>query len=114
MKTEIINAVIRLAILIISSLVIPKLREWLTSRTENEKLNTLKEWAFTAVWAAEQLHHSAGKLDPGGTKRKEYAISAILMMADKIGYPITHEDAIAMIEAAVQEINLAKQKKEAA
>lgn len=105
MKTEYITIIIRVIMLIITGIIIPALRQWIISRTEHQKLDTLKEWAYTVVWAAEQMHHYADRVDPGGVKRKQYARDAIMQMADRIGMKISYEEATAMIECAVHELN---------
>lgn len=104
MEMKIFELLIRLAVLIMAGIIIPAFRQWLSARTDNEKLERVKAWARTAVAAAEQMYRKYD--DPHGTERKKYATDAILLMSSKCGIHLTKEEVETMIEAAVQEINL--------
>lgn len=80
---------------------------WLKTKTSNEQLTavekqlkTIQDWVVIAVAAAEQLKN-AGKLT---VPKKDYVLEFI---RDK-GVTITDQELDALIEAAVFEINKAK------
>ena len=105
-RIEIITVLIRIAVLVITGLVIPALRKWIKTKSENESIAAVKEWAYTAVWAAEQLHNKLEHDDPDGTLRRQYAYEAIERMAFKFGIALTSDEINAMIESAVYGLNL--------
>ena len=105
MKMEIITTLIRIAVLVAVGIIIPALRTWITTRTENEKMMQIKQWAYSLVWAAEQLHNKVAKDDPDGEKRKKYAYNALNRFALKMGIALSGEEIEAMIECAVHELN---------
>lgn len=103
-KIELATVIIRAVTLVVVGVIIPAIRRWLNTKTENAKMERVKAWARTAVAAAEQMYRKYD--DPHGTKRKKYAAEAILSMGIKCGIHLTKEEAETLIEAAVQEINL--------
>lgn len=105
-KIEVITLLIRVAILVITGLIIPALKKWIDAKSENETISIIKEWACTAVWAAEQLHKKVEHDDPDGTLRRKYAYEAINRMAFKLGVALTSDEIYAMIESAVYGLNL--------
>ena len=105
MKLEIITTIIRIVIVFLTGFVVPAVRKWLTARTKDEAMNTVKQWAYTVVWAAEQIHNKAKKDDPTGTLRKKYAHEAIERMGLKLGLVLSNDEIEAMIECAVHELN---------
>lgn len=105
MKLEIITTIIRVAIVILTGLVVPAIRKWLNAKTNDEAMSEVKQWAYTVVWAAEQIHNKAKKDDPTGTLRREYAHEAIERMGLKLGLVLSSDEIEAMIECAVHELN---------
>lgn len=105
MKLEIITTIIRIAIVILTGLVVPAIRKWLNTKTNDEAMSEVKQWAYTVVWAAEQLHNKAKKDDPTGTLRRKYAYEAIERMGLKLGLVLSNDEIEAMIECAVHELN---------
>ncbi|KAF5033089.1 Bacteriophage holin of superfamily 6 [anaerobic digester metagenome] len=82
--------------LIITYFVVP----WLKTKFSNEKLTTVEMWVNIAVAAAEQMK-AAGILT---VPKKDYVLAFI---KDK-GITITDKELDALIEAAVYELNRAK------
>jgi len=105
MKIEIIKILIQVAILFITGIVIPALKKWIDAKSENEAIATVKGWAYTVVWAAEQIHNKAKHDDPTGAIRRKYAHEAIERMALKLGLALSEKEIDAMIECAVHELN---------
>jgi hypothetical protein len=102
---EVFTLVIRLAVAIVTCIVLPAIREWIKQKTENEKYEQLMQIAETAVYAAEQLYHG---VDPDGEIRRKYAHRIIGTAAMRLGVCFTDKEVDAMVHAAVQEINLTK------
>lgn len=107
MKLEIATLLIRLGVAVFASLVVPAIRRWLAEKTENEKLNRVKEWAYTAVSAAEQVYRKSKIKDPNGTLRRNYAVKIIGEMCHRAKIKLTQDELHAIVEAAVSELNLA-------
>lgn len=108
MKLEIITAISRIVVIIFTGVLFPLLKEWISTRTENSKWSQLKEYAVTAVWAAEQIYNKAEKADPDGKLRKNYAMQAIAIMADRLGLTLTEAEIKTLVESAVTDINYIK------
>lgn len=100
---QILTLVISILGLVLTRFFVP----WIKTKTSNEQLTaiekqlkTIQDWVIIAVAAAEQLK-SAGKLT---IPKKDYVLEFI---RDK-GVTITDQELDALIEAAVFEINKAK------
>lgn len=104
-KVEIITVIIRIAVLVAVGIIIPALRKWIVTKTDNENLNEVKQWAYSVVWAAEQLYNKVEKNDPDGEKRRHYAYHAVNRFAQKLGLALTTSEIEAIIECAVHELN---------
>ena len=91
--TELLKAVLALAIVIITAIVIPYIR----SKTTAEERDEILFWVKIAVAAAEQVFTGPGR----GEEKKEYVLNW-LMTHDIV---IDFESLDAMIESAVYEIN---------
>lgn len=105
MKMEILELLIRLAVLVMAGIVIPAFRRWLNARTDNERLNKIRSWVYDAVYAAEQIYNHAEKLDPDGSKRKKYVHNAVMKICLSNKILITDRELDILIEAAVNTIN---------
>ena len=104
-RIQIITTIIRIVILLIVYILIPTLKKWIDAKSENEAIATVKQWAYTVVWAAEQIHNKAKHDDPTGDLRRKYAYEAIERMAFKLGLALSEKEINAMIECAVHELN---------
>ena len=108
MTVEIITLILRLAIVVMGGFVVPAFRKWIQTKTENENMNRLKAAAETAVYAAEQMHKATGDVEEYRELRRKFAHDAISRTAHKIGIVLTEAEINALMEAAVQELNLVK------
>lgn len=105
MRMEILELLIRLAVLVMAGIVIPAFRRWLNARTDNERLNKIRSWVYDAVYAAEQIYNHTEKLDPDGSKRKKYVHNAVMKICLNNKILITDRELDILIEAAVNTIN---------
>lgn len=101
----IITAVMRIVIIVFTGVILPLLKEWISDRTSYSKWNRVKEYAYTVVWAAEQIHNKAKHDDPTGDLRRKYAHEAIERMGLTLGLALSEKEIDAMIECAVHELN---------
>ena len=92
--TELMQAIITLISVAITTFIIPILKKKLSA----EKLDELKRWVGIAVNAAEQLYGSKT-----GQQKKEYVLSFLL---DK-GIVFDAAEVVAMIEAEVYKLTQA-------
>lgn len=105
MKMEILELLIRLAVLVMAGIVIPAFRKWLNARTDNEQLEKIRSWVYAAVYAAEQIYNHAEKLDPDGSKRKKYVHNSVMKICLNNKILITDRELDILIEAAVNTVN---------
>ena len=90
--TAIIEAIIALAVALISAFVIP----WLKTKIGVNKMADFLKWVEIAVAAAEQLYNSTE-----GSKKKRYVESFLL---DK-GYSVSSSELDIAIEGAVKKLH---------
>lgn len=90
--TTILEAVIALAVAIITAFVIP----WLRSKTTTEDREELLDWVDIAVAAAQQLYH---QLD--GKSRLNYALAVL----QQKGYDVEDSAVVDAVEAAVLKLH---------
>ena len=108
MKLEIITLLLRLAIVVITCVIAPTVKHWLETSTDNAKMESIREAAWSAVYAAEQLYNTMEHADPSGEIRRKYAARAVSVAAAKVGIVLTDDDIDNIVQAAVQELNLIK------
>ena len=108
MKLEIITLLLRLAIVVITCVIAPTVKHWLETSTENAKMESVREAAWSAVYAAEQLYNTMEHADPSGEIRRKYAARAVSIAAARAGIALTDSDIDNIVQAAVQELNLVK------
>ena len=108
MKLEIITLLLRLAIVVITCVIAPTVKHWLETSTENTKMESIREAAWSAVYAAEQLYNTMKHADPSGEIRRKYAARAVSIAAARAGIALTDSDIDNIVQAAVQELNLVK------
>ena len=58
MNVEIITLILRLVIVIVSCVIAPTVKHWLETATDNAKMESIREAAWSAVYAAEQLYNT--------------------------------------------------------
>ena len=108
MNVEIITLILRLVIVIVSCVIAPTVKHWLETATDNAKMESIREAAWSAVYAAEQLYNTMEHADPSGEIRRKYAARAVSIAAARAGIALTDSDIDNIIQAAVQELNLVK------
>ncbi|MBE6005577.1 MAG: hypothetical protein E7238_00130 [Sarcina sp.] len=107
MKIELATLVlvIRGIVLIIAVFLAPAAKAWLNHKTENAKMERIKEYARQVVAAAEQVHKKVQQDDPTGSKRLKYATDMITRMTLRMGIALSSAEINALIQAAVYELN---------
>ena len=105
MKLEIIELLIKLAMLVLAGIVIPAFKKWLNARIETETLEKIRGWVYAAVSAAEQIYNHAEKLDPDGSKRKKFVHNSVMKICLNNGITISDRELDILIEAAVNTLN---------
>lgn len=91
--TKIVEMVIMLASALITTFLIP----YLKNKLDAEKFKKIQTWVKIAVSAAEQIYNGIGQ----GEAKKDYVIN---FLAGK-GYKIDADSLDSMIECAVHEMN---------
>ncbi len=94
--TPIIEAFIALVSAVITIVIIPKVRAYLSEKLSAEQRESLKQWVKIAVAAAEQLY--AGKT---GQQKKEYVVSFLLSK----GIVADIDEVTALIESEVYKLS---------
>lgn len=92
--TQVVIAVITLAISLVTAFLIP----YLKSKVGAEKLETIKFWVNIAVEAAEMIYTGTGR----GQEKKEY----VTKFLNSKGFSLNIEEVENLIEAAVLELKL--------
>ena len=93
--TNVVEAVITLALFIVTALLIPFVRSNLSAKAVDE----VYRWLTLAVKAAEMLYRESGM----GAEKKEYVRSFLAQH----GYTVDEEEVEVMIEAAVLDLKRA-------
>lgn len=105
MAVEIISLALRLAIVVFAGILVPAFKKWIDTKTENEKMQQVKDAASTAVAAAEQIYNIAEKSDPDGVLRRKFAENAVKRTAYNLGIVLTDRQITEIVHSAVQELN---------
>ena len=105
MKMEIFELLIRLATLVLAGIVVPAFKRWLNAKAENETLEKVRSWVYSAVYAAEQIYNHAKRMDPDGSLRKKYAHNTVMRICVNYGILISDRELDTLIEAAVNTVN---------
>ena len=94
--TPIIEALIALLSAVITIVILPKVRAYLTEKLSNEKRENLKKWIRIAVAAAEQMYNGSGL----GQDKYRYVVS---FLEDK-GIYVNYKEVEALIESEVHKL----------
>lgn len=94
--TNIVSAVITLIVALVTTFLIP----WLKEKFDNEKLANIKAWVKVAVQAAEIIYEGTGK----GAEKKAY----VLQYLESKGFKLDTATIENLIESAVLELNTAE------
>jgi len=90
--TSVVEAVIALAVTVITVFLIP----WISSRTTAQEREELLSWVDIAVAAAQQLYHKCS-----GSQRLDYALALL----EEKGYDIDDGAVVDAVEAAVLKLH---------
>ncbi len=90
--TSILEAVIALAVAVVTVFLLP----WLSSKTTAEERRELLGWVDIAVAAAQQLYHQCS-----GQQRLEYALSVL----EEKGFDVDNGAVVDAVEAAVLKLH---------
>ena len=99
--TQIVAAILTLIFSLVSAFLIPYIKTKVTA----EQLETIKFWVNIAVEAAEMIYVGTGR----GEEKKAYVVEFL----NSKGFPLDTAEIDNIIEAAVLELKLATEKKEA-
>lgn len=92
--TPIVNTVITLLAMLITTFLIP----WIQTKATNEKLGQIEKWTKIAVEAAEMIYTESGM----GEAKKAYVTNYL----KKKGYDLDVDTVDALIESVVHQLNL--------
>lgn len=101
---EIVLELLKLTIMIVAMLLTRYVVPWLKAKTQNETMHTLIDWAIQAVLAAEQAHKAQS-----GPERKAIVTRFIKQILEQKNLALSDEEIDVMIEAAVRQMNAAKE-----
>lgn len=90
--TPIVNAVITLAALLITTFLVP----WIRLKVSTEKLEQVKKWTALGVKAAEMIYKGSGM----GDVKKQY----VRRFLESKGYQLDMDTVDALIEATVRDM----------
>lgn len=93
----------KLVLMILAALVTRYLIPWLKAKTQSETMSVLIDWAMQAVLAAEQAHQAEA-----GPERKAIVTKFIKKILQQKNIALSDEEIDVMIEAAVKQMNAAK------
>ena len=93
----------KLVLMILAALVTRYLIPWLKAKTQSETMSVLIDWAMQAVLAAEQAHQAEA-----GPERKAIVTKFIKQILQQKNIALSDEEIDVMIEAAVKQMNAAK------
>lgn len=97
---ELLKLTIMIATLVITRYVVP----WIKAKTQSDTMSVLIDWAMQAVLAAEQAHQAMP-----GPERKAIVTKFIKQILEQKNIALSDEEIDVMIEAAVKQMNVAKE-----
>ena len=101
---DIILELLKLTIMIATMLITRYAIPWIKAKTENDTMSVLIDWVMQAVLAAEQCHQAQS-----GAERKAIVTRFIKELLAQKNLELTDEEIDVMIEAAVKQMNAAKE-----
>lgn len=101
---DIILELLKLTIMIATLLITRYLVPWFKAKTQNETMHALIDWAIQAVLAAEQAHKAQS-----GPERKAIVTRFLKQILEQKNLALSDEEIDVMIEAAVKQMNAAKE-----
>ena len=97
---ELLKLTIMIATLVITRYVVP----WIKAKTQSDTMSVLIDWVMQAVLAAEQCHQAQS-----GAERKAIVTRFIKELLAQKNLALSDEEIDVMIEAAVKQMNVAKE-----
>lgn len=97
---ELLKLTIMIATLVVTRYVVP----WIKAKTQSDTMSVLIDWAIQAVLAAEQAHQAES-----GPERKAIVTRFIKQILEQKNLALSDEEIDVMIEAAVKQMNAAKE-----
>ncbi len=94
--TPIIEALIALLSAIITLVILPKVKSYLTAKLSAEQRENLKQWVKVAVAAAEQMYNGSGL----GQEKYRYVVSFL----EEKGIYVNYKEVEALIESEVYKL----------
>ena len=101
---DIILELLKLTIMIATMLITRYAIPWIKAKTENDTMSVLIDWVMQAVLAAGQCHQAQS-----GAERKAIVTRFIKELLAQKNLELTDEEIDVMIEAAVKQMNAAKE-----
>ena len=99
--TPIIEAVIGLIITVVSVIVIPKFKVWISNNLSEKQINIAKIVIQSCVQAAEQIYANSEK---AGSSKKKYVMEYAKNKLGEIGLTINDKELEVYLEQAVLEL----------
>ena len=101
---DIILELLKLTIMIATMLITRYAIPWIKAKTENDTMSVMIDWVMQAVLAAEQAHQAQS-----GPERKAIVTKFIKELLAQKNLALSDEEIDVMIEAAVKQMNAAKE-----
>ena len=105
MKVELLKLAIQALTLVIAGFIAPAVLSWLHEKSEDARMNRVKDWALKAVKAAEQVYRDYEIRDPHGTKRKQLALKILKRANIRCKLGLSDDELEALLQAAVHDVN---------
>lgn len=101
---DIIMELLKLTIMIVAMLITRYVIPWIKAKTQSDTMSVLIDWTMQAVLAAEQCHQAQS-----GAERKAIVTRFIKELLTQKNIDLSDEEIDVMIEAAVKQMNAAKE-----
>ena len=99
--TPIVEGIIGLVVVIISAIIIPKIRVWVNNNLTVKQIDIIKIIVQSAVQAAEQIYANSEK---AGSSKKKYVMEYAKNKLAEIGLTIDEKEIEVYLEQAVLEL----------
>ncbi len=101
--TNLQQLIISLVAILLTVVILPGLRTWLKSRSQNEQSSLLYGFIEELVKAAEQMYKPGTTQSSQGLNfvKKDYVMREVVAFAQRHGIAVTREQLEALVEAAV-------------
>lgn len=99
--TPILETVIGLIVTVLSVIVIPKIKVWLSNKLTSSQINIIQTIVCSAVLAAEQIYAQAEK---SGSSKKKFVMEYVENKLAEFGMTVDSKEIEIYIEQAVLEL----------